>query len=171
MPQTTTALITLESGYCRRYSASRRTSSSWVYQSHRWLGCNFEKRTSSSWYSSLGLGGFVCTTSIIEPTTIAASSSWTDATWSQLKPTPVWIVEECDASIICACTPMIRQLSVLFPWTFVPLARESSHAPISTQGTRQHCAAHDIPANPHLSQAPVRQGVSEEQLHPRRNIF
>ncbi|KAK2865109.1 hypothetical protein FQN49_003901 [Arthroderma sp. PD_2] len=110
-----------------------------------------------------GLGGFVCITSIIRATTIAASSSSTDATWSPI-PATIWSVVECNTGIICACTPMIRQpLSALFPRVFVSLARGSSNAPM--QKSRANTPRSRLSFEPPLVTSASAPWDSEEQLH------
>ncbi|KAM5458338.1 hypothetical protein MaudCBS49596_000251 [Microsporum audouinii] len=116
-----------------------------------------------------GLGGFVCITSIIRATTIAASASSTDATWSPI-PATIWSVVECNTGIICACTPMIRQpLSFLFPRAFVPLAQGGLNAPIPPKA-RGSTALARYSYEPPLVTSASAPWDSEEQLHPAKNV-
>ncbi|EFW21820.1 conserved hypothetical protein [Coccidioides posadasii str. Silveira] len=73
------------------------------------------------------LGGFVCITSIIRTTSLAASSNLQDVTWHTIG-VSVWSTIELNTGIICACLPMIRQpLSFIFPNLFSASDRSNSH--------------------------------------------
>ncbi|OJD15152.1 hypothetical protein AJ78_04577 [Emergomyces pasteurianus Ep9510] len=77
------------------------------------------------------LGGFVCITSIIRTTVIAAGSKVQDVTWSPI-PVSIWSTIEINTGIICSCLPMIRQpLSILFPNLFSNSDRSGSKQPSS----------------------------------------
>ncbi|KAI1912452.1 hypothetical protein LOZ39_005725 [Ophidiomyces ophidiicola] len=74
------------------------------------------------------LGGFVCITSIIRTTSIAASANLKDITWNTI-PVSVWSAIEVNTGIICACLPMIRQpLAMLFPNVFSMSNRSRPYA-------------------------------------------
>lgn len=84
------------------------------------------------------LGGFVCITSILRATYLAASSGITDVTWA-LIPVTVWSTIEINTGIICACTPIIRQpLAFLFPRLFstIERSRPKPHTGIYTGNSR-----------------------------------
>ncbi|KAF1995169.1 hypothetical protein P154DRAFT_380442, partial [Amniculicola lignicola CBS 123094] len=53
-------------------------------------------------------GFFVTFASIYRATTLAASANDPDPTWGPI-PATVWSVIECNAGIVCACLPMLRQ--------------------------------------------------------------
>ncbi|EEH39877.2 hypothetical protein PAAG_02066 [Paracoccidioides lutzii Pb01] len=72
------------------------------------------------------VGAFVCVTSIVRATTIAASAKVKDVTWSPI-PIACWSTVEIHTGIICSCMPMIRQpLAFLFPRLFPISSRHDS---------------------------------------------